>query len=479
MDCPIRPTSITPSAIALPSDRSTLIAMNNPSREFVYKPPDVAALEAAKAMFTGDGIQNTLRAFFAAVQQGDLEELAGVGGVLAGNNNTDCMVCGMGPGNPADYVSKDGAPCLAMQTCGATLNDTMNKANTILSTQDNPDTAFVPRLQQTLDSHSATALGGLGDKYLGLEKFFAAHGVTPDSMASGMDIQVQPNLNSQGAYHADDLPNVYTIWRKVAVYCSYKDPKGRSNDLLRSCTDYVAVKNVIKGMITGIAGYRTMAVYPESIDELFVEYVDPKYVESTAPPYNAACPGYALFSLVISSVQEHVYEALQVKLDNIDANPDLIASLNKGVTNPDIQICGLKSWVENLRTTEPYDNHGTFIPETGDIAPGMIIAKVGEATPATTLYPGDKTAISVYNFPKGSTVAVRLMDSSTDPLDNPEPILTLKNFDDDGISTVNWVVPADKPLGRYYLKATGLGVTSYSQAVDVATHGTTKRHACI
>jgi len=43
----------------------------------------------------------------------------------------------------------------------------------------------------------------------------------------------------------------------------------------------------------------------------------------------------------------------------------------------------------------------------------------------------------------------------------------VKNFDDSAITTLDWVVPNDLPAGRYYLEATGLGLTGFSQAVDL------------
>jgi len=66
-----------------------------------------------------------------------------------------------------------------------------------------------------------------------------------------------------------------------------------SDDLLRGCTDYTQVKHMVKGMMdeSDVKGYRTLRVYPDAIDDIFTEFVDPNYVESMAPPYDSSCPG--------------------------------------------------------------------------------------------------------------------------------------------------------------------------------------------
>jgi len=77
----------------------------------------------------------------------------------------------------------------------------------------------------------------------------------------------------------------------------------------------------------------------------------------------------------------------------------------------------------------------------------------------------------------GCTVAIDLLDKSTDPLDIiTDPIIKVKDFDDDGPTTIDWTLPPDTSIGTYYLKAmTPLGLQSYSQLIEVVAPGTKER----
>ena len=351
------------------------------------------------------------------------------------------------------------------------LGEALQKADGIATSSANPaDADIVPRMKGILDSRSFNP----EDMLAGLEKLTEALGVDPATGDKVADITLQPD----GAFHPDVLPNVYSVWRKVVVYCSYKDPTGKSNDLLRACTDYMTVKKAIKGLLGGVTGYRSMAVYPDAIDDLFVEYVDPAYMEAQAPPYLSSCPGYSSFNLAVTSVQQHVNKALLEIMDDIDGNEDLIAQLNNGLDpQSDVQICGLKSWVVDLNNKQPSDVLNTYDPSNnhGDIAPGMIVSKVGQATPATTVHPGDETELHVYNFPKGSTVSLQLLSSKTSPQTQPEPLLKVANFDDRKPMTLKWTVPLDLPTDKYYFRASAQGLVSFSQLMEVVPTGTKRR----
>jgi len=400
--------------------------------------------------------------------QAEAKEYTNTGNILILDENTDCMACGLA-GQTADRV-KGAGKCIAFNQCGATVNEAFDKAHAIASASADPaDANIVPRMKDVLSNTPINA----EDMLKGFEKLTQALGIDPATGDKVADMDLQPD----GAFHPDVLPNVYSVWRKIAVYCSYKDPAGKSNDLLRDCTDYTSVKKAIKGMLGDMSGMRAMAVYPDAIDELFVEYVDPSYMEAQAPPYLSSCPGYSSFNLVVTSVQQHVNKRLVEVLNNIDDNQDLITQLNnEGKSNDEIQICGLKSWVVDMGTQKPADVLNNFKPPDHDIAPGMLVAKPGQATPATTIHPGDDTDIHIYNFPKGSTVSIQLLSSKIDPAAvGPEPILMVKDFDDKQPTTLKWQVPSDLATDKYYFRATALGLTSYSQLMEVAPHGSRRR----
>jgi len=105
---------------------------------------------------------------------------------------------------------------------------------------------------------------------------------------------------------------------------------------------------------------------------------------------------------------------------------------------------------------------------------GVAVSENGMPFPVSAVHPGDQLKVSVYNFPPRSTVSLSLMGGTADPLALPLPIFTLHDFDDDGITTVDWTLPHETPVGKYYLQATGLGLTSFSQLIEVISEVTPK-----
>jgi len=167
-------------------------------------------------------------------------------------------------------------------------------------------------------------------------------------------------------------------------------------------------------MVTDINAYRALTVYPDAIDDMFTDYVDPNYLETMAPPYDTTCPGYAVFHVVMNTVSSNANAKMQQVLHSIDGNQDVINKLNAGTHPSGTTICGIKSWVVNLKTAMPIQNIGTYTPAgNGDIAPGLFMAKEGQTTPATSMEAGDDTKISIFNFPKGSNINVQLVGGNT------------------------------------------------------------------
>ena len=66
--------------------------------------------------------------------------------------------------------------------------------------------------------------------------------------------------------------------------------------------------------------------------------------------------------------------------------------------------------------------------------------------------------------------------SSTAKLNTPNTLFKVKDFDDSKVATLEWDLPSDIANGKYYLQASGLGLTSYSQAIQISPSGTKRRH---
>ena len=444
--------------------RSTLFAANIDQYEYELGIPDKSVLESMSSESGLGSMQSNLRNLFTALGQMEIKELQG-GGVAAGNN-TDCLLCGWGPGDTSKYNNdmKLGGQCLTMEKCGSSMNETLQMAQDVSDSSANPDATFATRefirstlrrawchvcnrrrrkdrvilvgssflsrltiihltflmtgMKDALDSVGGSSAEGWLQKFEGLEGILAAHGISSpvELLQPGSRRKLQesvPTLTAAGTYHPDSLPLVYTAWFKVAVYCSYNDP-GKSSDLLRDCTDYTQVKTVVKQLVAGVNAYRALTVYPDAIDDLFTEYIDPNYVESLAPPYEQSCPGYAVFHVIINSISKKVNSQMTAALQSLDGNQDIVAQLNAAPHPTGTTICGIKSWVSSLKTSVPIENIGTFTPPTGDIAPGLYLSTVGHAVPATQMSADDNMQVSLFNFPKGSTVNVQLIGGSTD-----------------------------------------------------------------
>jgi len=119
--------------------------------------------------------------------------------------------------------------------------------------------------------------------------------------------------------------------------------------------------------------------------------------------------------VIVNTISKNANEQMQAALQTMDGNQALVSQLSAGPHPPGTTICGIKSWVVDLKTSMHIDDIGTFNPSvTGDIAPGLFLTKTGQATPATSIKAGDNMKVSLFNFPKGSTVNIQLVGGTTD-----------------------------------------------------------------
>jgi len=226
------------------------------------------------------------------------------------------------------------------------------------------------------------------------------------------------DLKADGTFDSKHLPSIRSLWYKIAIYCSYNADTGQKSDLLRDCTDYHTVKSVLKAYLAAdnIKGSYNLAVYPDVVEELFMDYVDPAYFEASAPPpYHGDddCPGYNVFNIAMSTIQEATHVSLQNASDSLDQNTAFLESFGPTSSSnnssssgdddddDDVKLCGVAAWMVEVRTLGQFDQLGTYLPSGLDIAPGVSISKAGLPTPAVALTPGEAVKVSIYNFPPG------------------------------------------------------------------------------
>ena len=132
---------------------------------------------------------------------------------------------------------------------------------------------------------------------------------------------------------------------------------------LSNCADRFQLKNAITGLMGGVTGSYTVTVVPDEVDPMFIEYVDPLWMDTQAPPDNQACPGWSSFNVYVTSIQLDVFKQLQDRWKVFDTNKDrLMDALNNAGYLNDIKVCDLmatevKMWVAppSLEQAGDYD----------------------------------------------------------------------------------------------------------------------------
>ena len=171
---------------------------------------------------------------------------------------------------------------------------------------------------------------------------------------------------------------------------------------------------------------------------------------------------------------------LQVLTDKA-AESSLSSSSSSAV--PPTSFCTMTASVEGVKELPPiHKMKGGFTSlfkqqaKSGGLeGPSLLLTSENEITPPTSLTIGQPYDLVVYNFPHGSTVTINLIKATTDGGAAGESGITLfklKDFDDnsaDGMANVAWIVPNDISPGQYYMKATSLGLFTYSPLFDVAS----------
>jgi len=472
------------TAVGLKDTFSKAFVANDVNHEYVLKLP--TAEEIVNAFSTSGSANPAFNLIQATTSNpGPLVEAADRSSkeLVYASNTTDCVTCG------SDGLSPN---CFDMGQCGVNMADSLTKLKDAVAVSPEPDFDFLQRVENALTQPATyidkmveqsqpltKALEAAYADFAGLDRLLKA--MEPVRNAHGV-VRRLADVRPDGTFDPKILPNINALWHKVYVYCSYSSSSGKDDSIgLRNCTDKTQLKKALTGIMRGgTAGSFSLTVVPDEVDEFFSEYVDPEWMEKQAPPDNLDCPGWSSFNVFVTSVQLNVFKMLEERWKLVDGNKDvLLTALNNAGYRDDITICDLqnvevKTWVvpPSLEVAGDYDVKGN-----GGIGPSVAVTQPGLATLAATLIQGNTYTISVYNFPEGSTVAVRLMDGKTDPLDLSTPALhKFVNFKDDGPTSWEWTIPETLPEGEYYLKANNLqGNTAFSQLIEVAKKGTKVR----
>jgi len=234
----------------------------------------------------------------------------------------------------------------------------------------------------------------------GLERLMAALEPNEHRLA---DIRVDGTLDPKLP------PAINAMWHKVYVYCSSPPsppppppPKGgKTNDAndaslgySSNCTNRSILKAVLLNVIfNGITGIYTVTVTSDQIDPLFIEYIDPTWLESQAPPSNIDCPGWSSFNVFVSTLQPRVYGEMKERWRRVDGFRDqVIAALNRGSKGQadGVNICDVL-WVEEKMWVIPpsLEHAGTYDVSRGGIGPVVAITQEGLATPVSMVKQGE------------------------------------------------------------------------------------------
>lgn len=270
------------------------------------------------------------------------------------------------------------------------------------------------------------------------------------------------------------------ISTRVTVYCRYRNESLNSNTIITNCTSEANIKSVLKAYWNNeLPGPSDLATPEHKVDSFFVDQINQLYFDELRPPDGpASCDGYTPFDAYLTTLDEASYNKAQTVYDNlVNEIDDFVYDLELTTSDPEKEICGVYFGTKEVAVYPHYNELGTYKPDSKTIiSPGVIVAEPNVPTPATTLYPGKPYIIYAYNFPEGSTVNIKLLGNTSQPVDtNYFPGYKIRNFHDSGPVPINWTLSNDFPRAKYYLQATTTGITTFSQALSVQEHGTPKR----
>ena len=339
-------------------------------------------------------------------------------------NNTDCMLCSVGPGATAEHMG-------------------------------GPDSC-----------HVSDACGGTGSPAQALEKARAA-------APAGFDLAGVPGLNGLPMVRAADgeaeLPDIHLLWHELVVYCRSTDPTVPSSSITDTCLSANYVKDAVRAFLgPEHADDYQLAVASAGLHPVVKPLVEAEGLLPAAmqPAWNAECQGWTKFNVYMTANDAAVRDFLAQQWQAIVAEPDDLEAtlLENSDRNAKVTPCSVAVKRVGGATYPSIKNMKGFKPLTSELAPvgpSVTLASDSAIAPVMEVAEGKEHIIFVQNFMKGSKISLQLVKG----LDRSGPVVAaIDSFDDAvgpaGLTALKWTPPAglkamEKPgeINKYYLKA--------------------------
>ena len=347
---------------------------------------------------------------------------------LISANNTECMLCSVGPGPTAAHAG-------------------------------GPDTC-----------HVSDACGGAATAQ---DAVAAAKAAAP----AGFDFSGVPGLNGLPTRAADgsvELPDIYMLWHEMVVYCHSTDPAVPSSSITDKCLSANYVKDVVRAYLgPEHANDYQLAVASAGLDAAVKPLVEEEGLlpAAMAPEWNPECQGWTKFNVYMTANDAAVQGHLARQWEGIVAAPaDFEATLLQNanaannVDTAKVTPCSIAVKRVGAATYPSIKNMKGFKPLTSELAPvgpSVILASDSAIAPVAEVAEGQEHTIFVQNFMKGAKVSLQLVKG----LDRTGPVVAaIDSFEDapgaGGMAELKWTPPAglkamEKPgeINKYYLRA--------------------------
>ena len=318
---------------------------------------------------------------------------------LISANNSACFLCNVGPGETSDHVGGPGA-CEIKDVCASGANPAEIYATAQAATATNI-------LPPTVD-HSLGELDENGEVI---------------------------------------IANTWILWHELVVYCTSTDPETDDSSITSNCLSTEYIKDVIKSYIKMDS---TKNEFQVAVSDANIHAAAGAFPDTTlddlkvgvTPQWSPGCQGWTKYDIRLVArdpeVEQHILDVME---SFVEDSTDLEATiLENADPSTDLQPCGITITEKGEQRVPSMKNMPAFKPsQKFTIGPDVVISDDVSIEPVKFLIPGETYTVFVQNFPRGSTIDLKLMDG----LKAGPVVATIASFDDDGVSEVRWTVPRD------------------------------------